>query len=107
MRVGVKFCGGCNPRYDRSGELDTILSHFERDSEEFSRDRIETGKALFGFAKEGGAYDVMLVIGGCNNQCASTDEYTFDKEISIGETGNIPSVVRLITEYRDEEAKSA
>ncbi|MDR1068761.1 MAG: hypothetical protein LBL36_05910 [Clostridiales Family XIII bacterium] len=107
MRVGVKFCGGCNPRYDRSGELDKILSHFEKDSDAFAADHAEKGKALFGFAKEGGAYDVLLVICGCNNQCASTDDYTFGKKISIGETGNIPMVVRLITEYRDEEAQGA
>jgi hypothetical protein len=103
MRIGVKFCGGCNPRYDRSGELDKILAYFDKDSEDFAKDHIEKGKALFGFAKEGGKYDVMLVICGCDSQCASTEEYTFDKEISIGETGNIPSVVRLINEYRDEE----
>jgi hypothetical protein len=106
MRVGVKFCGGCNPRYDRSGELDKILDHFVKDSDDFSKDHVEKGRALFGFAKEGGDYDVLLVIGGCNNQCASTDEYTFGRKISIGETGNIPPVVRLITEYRDEEAQS-
>jgi hypothetical protein len=68
---------------------------------------VEKGKALFGFAKDGGTYDVMLVICGCNNQCASTDEYTFDKVVSIGETGNIPSVVRAISEYRDREAQGA
>jgi hypothetical protein len=103
MRVGVKFCGGCNPRYDRSGELDKILDHFAKDSDDFGADKIEKGKALFGFAKDGGKYDVLLVVCGCTNLCASTDEYTFDEAITIGETGNVQAVCRRIDELKEKE----
>jgi hypothetical protein len=106
MRIGVKFCGGCNPRYDRSGELDKILDRFEKDSEAFGRDHLEKGKALFGFAKDGGVYDVLLTICGCNNQCVSTDEFTFQNRISIGETGNLPAVYREIEKLIEEEKAS-
>jgi hypothetical protein len=105
MRVGVKFCGGCNPRFDRSGELDKILAHFEKDSEAFAEDRSEQGKALFGFVKDGGKYDVLLVICGCNNQCAETDAYQFAHKVSIGETGNVPLVVREIEALRAQETQ--
>jgi hypothetical protein len=106
MRIGVKFCDGCNPRYDRSGELDKILDHFEKDSEAFGKDHSEKGKALFGFAKDGGKYDVLLAVCGCNNQCATTDEYTFTHKVSIGETGNLPAVCREIEKLRGEESAS-
>jgi hypothetical protein len=103
MRIGIKFCGGCNPRYDRSGALGKIRAHFEKDADDFAKDNIEKGKAIFDFAKDGGKYDLLLVICGCSNQCASTDEYTFGAKISIGGAADIPSAVRTITEYRDAE----
>jgi hypothetical protein len=104
MRIGVKFCGGCNPRYDRSEELDKILSYFEKDSAQFEQDKSEKGKALFGFAKDGGKYDVLLAICGCTNQCASTDEYEFGHLITTGEAGLAPQVAKEISKLRDEEA---
>jgi len=104
MRVGVKYCDGCNVRYDRAGEFDKILAQFESDSDAFANDHSEKGKALFGFAKEGVKYDVMLGVCGCASQCINTDAFTYDKIITFGETGNVPAVVQRIKEYRDAEA---
>lgn len=28
MEIGVKFCGGCNPRYDRGRELTALKGKF-------------------------------------------------------------------------------
>ena len=55
LRVGVKFCGGCNPRYDRGEALQRI--------------RAACGDvAVFETAAEGSRYDVLLIIRGCT-QC--------------------------------------
>ncbi|MFA5634485.1 MAG: hypothetical protein WCX60_03565 [Anaerovoracaceae bacterium] len=62
MLCGVKFCGGCNPRFERGKALEELKRHFA--------DRIE-----FAHAQEGTVYDVLLVIGGCTNCCASYCEY--------------------------------
>lgn len=62
MKCGVKFCGGCNPRYDRGSEYDAIKEIYQ-------------GKIDFAYAEEGVPYDVLLVIGGCTNCCASYDQY--------------------------------
>jgi hypothetical protein len=68
-RVGVKFCGGCNPRYDRRAAYGRI------------RDEVAASAAEGGFeisfepAREGVPYDSLLVIGGCANRCASVSVY--------------------------------
>jgi hypothetical protein len=62
MLVGVKFCGGCNPRYDRGKALEAIKKQM-------------LGKAEFVIAEEGMEYDFLLVIGGCTNCCASHCQY--------------------------------
>lgn len=62
MLVGVKFCGGCNPRYDRGKALETIKNEMQ-------------GETEFVIAEEGAFYDQLLVIGGCTNCCASFSQY--------------------------------
>lgn len=61
MICGVKFCGGCNPRYDRGKALQTIKKE---------RPNID-----FVLAKEGKTYDYLIVIGGCTACCASHCQY--------------------------------
>ncbi len=62
MLVGVKFCGGCNPRYDRGKAYEAIKKEL-------------AGTAELVIAEEGGEYDFLLVIGGCTNCCASYSQY--------------------------------
>ena len=57
MKYGVRFCGGCNPRYERGEALKTIRKHFE-------------GRVELEIAQEGVPYDGILSIGGCTNCCA-------------------------------------
>lgn len=62
MLCGVKFCGGCNPRFQRADALDTVRQHF-------------AGRIGFEYAEEDKVYDLLLVIGGCTNCCASHGQY--------------------------------
>jgi hypothetical protein len=68
MLVGVKFCGGCNPRYDRGKALEAIKKQTQ-------------GAAEFVIAEEGSEYDYLLIIGGCTNCCASHHQYGAKKDI--------------------------
>lgn len=67
MKVGVKFCGGCNPRYDRGGLLRKI-------KEDFTEVEWITGK------KEE-ICDYWLLICGCQRGCVDAKEFTATKEI--------------------------
>ena len=48
----VKFCGGCNPRYDRGEAYRQI------------RDALD-GIASFSLPQDGEKYDVLLILRGC------------------------------------------
>lgn len=56
MRIGVKYCGGCNPRYDRVALVDRIKEQHREDT--------------FEWAVPGVCYDQLLVVCGCSAQCA-------------------------------------
>ncbi len=66
-KVGVRYCGGCNPRYDRGGVFQKI------------RDRLQD--IDFEVAQEGVEYDALLVIGGCTSCCASYHQFTYCKGV--------------------------
>jgi len=56
LRVGVKYCGGCNPEYDRVALVEHI------------RERLE-GKVSF-VPSESEGVDVILTVHGCRTACA-------------------------------------
>lgn len=67
MKVGVKFCGGCNPRYDRGEALKKLKEHL-------TDIRWVTGK------KEE-ICDYWLLICGCQRGCIEEKDFTATKEI--------------------------
>lgn len=83
MKCGVRFCGGCNPRYDRGNALEEIKK---------SLSDVE-----FEYACEGVTYDVILVIGGCTNCCASYEQFkTREGVIKMWDYGDIDRIVKVI-----------
>lgn len=86
MIGGVKFCGGCNPRYERGRALEAIKKHFE-------------GKVEFVIAEENAEYDFLLVIGGCTNCCASYYQYkTKSDSILMWDEDHIEKTIKKIEE---------
>lgn len=58
--VGIRYCGGCNPRYDRvalAGELARALPEVD-----------------FPPAEAGQSYDAAVVVCGCTARCAGVRE---------------------------------
>ncbi|MDR2391231.1 MAG: hypothetical protein LBE84_06105 [Planctomycetota bacterium] len=55
MRVGIKYCGGCNPRYDRVAAAKTLARDFPR----------HDFLGVHGVADP----DVLLVFCGCRTAC--------------------------------------
>ena len=71
MNIGVKFCGGCNPNYDRGKLYRCIAETYT----EYS----------FEAADEATNYETLLVICGCERACVNTDSYRKEKEIRISQ----------------------
>lgn len=68
MLIGIKYCGGCNPRYDRGEAFETIKKQM-------------LGKAEFSIAEEDTEYDYLLLLGGCTKCCASYCQYKVKNDI--------------------------
>jgi 4-hydroxybutyrate CoA-transferase len=68
LKIGIKYCGGCNPRYDRKKFIEQIK---EALGENFT----------FEVAKEEEMYDFLLVVGGCTNCCANFTNIRTEKGI--------------------------
>lgn len=56
MTCGVKYCGGCNPRYNRTKLFNEI--------------KIACADIDFQYVQEEVLYDHLLVIYGCPSKCA-------------------------------------
>ena len=67
MRIGVKYCGGCNPRYDRVALVERIQRGQPED--------------IFEGAIPGVCYDQLLVVCGCSAQCAGRED--LDGEVLV------------------------
>ena len=60
MKIGYKFCGGCNPTCDRAACLERVRQAL-------------AGRADFEFVREDGIYDRILVFHGCQAGCGQTE----------------------------------
>lgn len=84
MKCGVRFCGGCNPRFDRGKALKKI--------------RQEVDHMDFIHAVEGETYDKLLVIGGCSSCCASYDHFKVNGDIyKIWDYSQIDKVIEELS----------
>ena len=83
MLGGVKFCGGCNPKYERGNALESLKEYFK-------------GKVDFVYAEEDAEYDFLLVIGGCTNCCASYDQYQAKDIIFMWSEDHLEPIIKKI-----------
>ncbi len=88
MKVGVRFCGGCNPRFERGEAYKEIKSRFENID--------------FQLAEEGETYDTILVIGGCSACCASYEQFDYRIEVvKMCDASHIDEVVEKIKQIEN------
>ncbi|MDO4269292.1 MAG: hypothetical protein Q4C72_00030 [Eubacteriales bacterium] len=83
LRCTVKFCGGCNPRFDRGeayGAVRTSLSDV----------------ASFSYPEDGMHYDVLLIVRGCTGCPYLYEDIDADHRIIIAEAGEVPAAVEQI-----------
>ena len=81
MNIGIKFCGGCNPRYDRLNLVNRIKEiaphhNFKTYTEGFS--------------------EVTLVVCGCKRACASLENSGVTQGIIIDDDSTIENVIEVI-----------
>jgi 4-hydroxybutyrate CoA-transferase len=57
MKIGIKYCGGCNPRYDRT----SLLSKLKNEVGHIHQFETASSEVI---------YDMILVLCGCTSGCA-------------------------------------
>ena len=67
MKIGIKYCGGCNPTYDRTDVVSRLKLHIGQD------DIVET-------AKQGINYDIVVLLCGCDKACANYQDMLSNHE---------------------------
>lgn len=68
MKIGVKYCGGCNSRYDRAREVNKLIKQFPQHT--FVYD-----------TQNPGVCDVWLIVCGCMTSCATAEDLVALKKI--------------------------
>jgi len=61
LRVGIKYCGGCNPEYDRVAIVNHIMQSLQ--------DKIEIVRP------ESEDVDLILSVNGCSTACADLNPF--------------------------------
>ena len=84
MVFGVKYCGGCNPRYDRTAFFDTVKKRCPEEEFQYVQPEV--------------TYDHLLVVCGCPSRCADISKIQV-----IGDTFKVSEesqMEQLITEIK-------
>ena len=84
LRVGVKYCGGCNPGYDRVALVEQI------------KERLE-GKVSF-VPPESEGVDIILTVNGCRTACADLSGFRGIETLTISGNEEGEKFVRKIIE---------
>ena len=83
MTIGVKYCGGCNPSYERVQAANMIKRHLNQHTfKSFSPDE---------------DFDKVLVINGCEKSCAQIDETKYNI-VELRSDKDIDQAIRLLNE---------
>ena len=91
MKVGVKFCGGCNPRYDRGACLRKM--------------REQLNDVIWVTGKQDEICDYWLLICGCQRGCIRSEDFTASKKIlKLESPMDFMKAKLLIQHFMEEES---
>ncbi len=79
MTVGIKYCGGCNPRYDRVAAVRRLEG--------------DCPGVTFVNAVSGKRYDALLVVCGCSARCAGLEGLEGRREVALCREQDVPQAV--------------
>lgn len=68
-KIGVKYCGGCNPRFDRGQAVEELRQRL-------GAERVQP-------VREGEEYDVILLVCGCQARCIRDWRGSLGKEYLV------------------------
>ncbi len=88
----VKFCGGCNPRYDRGRAYKTVCASL-------------ADTASFSYPEDGTHYDVLLIIRGCTGCPYLYEDIDAEHRIVVHEEAGLTPAIEEIRRLACKEAR--
>lgn len=89
VEIGVRYCGGCNPRYDRVALVECLVRLLPEHH--------------FTAARQEESYSAVLVVCGCTSRCASVTglQPSPGDLIYVGGWEDLPSVQDTLQQLSD------
>lgn len=93
LTVGLKYCGGCNPSYDRAALVDELKAAYPQ--------------VEFCPYRQGEVYDLALLVKGCRRPCGDFDSMTARYgTLSIADKGDVAHFHRRMEEVLRQQKES-
>lgn len=93
LKAMIKFCGGCNPRYDRAEVFRKIRDHF-------------AGEIEFLSPEPGKKYDLILIITGCGS-CQIFEELSqSDTIVFVNSFQEVDDKIQELEKIYDQYSKN-
>ena len=95
IKIGVKYCGGCNPRYDRVEAVERLKAAFPGVS--------------FVTSQECGTVELLVAVCGCSARCVSVSEFqAVEEKICwfVGEE-DFPALCRVIGRLVQQDGRES
>ena len=82
MKIGIKYCGGCNSRYDRTKEVNKFIKRFPNHT------------YIYNVEEE--ICDLCLLVCGCMTGCASSEGIAAKRFISLCTHSSLPRLLQIL-----------
>lgn len=88
MKIGIKYCGGCNPTYDRTKLVKEIINKYS--------------DIDFEPVNEESVYDGVLIISGCKSACADHESINSGKKIFMDKAEDIVCLNKIFEDIKSQ-----
>lgn len=82
MKIGFKYCGGCNPGFDRVGFVKLLKQEF--------------AELTFENADKNTCYDLIIIINGCIRACANNISLNYQQIFYVTKETDFDNVKKVI-----------
>lgn len=83
MKIGIKYCGGCNPRFNRKETINKLDAYFE--------------DIIFKPINESSWYDIVIVVCGCLTACVNKESINSNKIFEITPATSLIDIKKFIS----------
>ena len=92
MTVAIKYCGGCNPRFDRAAAAKRLAADFPGLTVEHAR--------------SGTAADLLVVLCGCPARCADVSSLSAAETLWVCRSEDLQAVYDRLQRIQTERSES-